>query len=199
LWRAFKAGLETASTEGDRAYFAAHLQLREQLILRDIGHWSHFVADASQPMHVSVHYNGWGPLPNPDGYTTAPIHAAFEGAYVRRFIPFDAVRDQLRPYADRGVATIEQRVPLYLAETLAQVVPLYRAAKASGDDDYATAQPAETAIVTKQLAAGASELRDEIVHAWHQSTQLVIGYPFVRVSDIEAGRVRVTPDTFGAD
>ncbi len=25
--------------------------------MRDVGNWGHFVADASQPLHVSVHFN----------------------------------------------------------------------------------------------------------------------------------------------
>ena len=199
MWRAFKAGFMRAKKPADKEYFLAHLALREQLIIRDIGYWSHFVADASQPMHVSVHFNGWGAYPNPNGYTTAPIHAAFEGSYVHNFIHFNSVWAQMRPYTDRGVATIEQRVPLYLAETLAQVGPTYQAAKDSGNDNYATAQPLETAIVTKQLAAGASELRDQIVDAWRQSAQITVGFPLVQVSDIEAGIVQVTPSTFGSD
>jgi hypothetical protein len=199
MWRAFRVGLDTASTVGDRAYFMAHLQLREQLIIRDIGYWSHFVADASQPMHVSIHYNGWGPYPNPKGFTTAPIHAPFEGSYVRNFVDFDAVRAQMRCYSDRGVNAIEQRVPLYLADTLAQVGAVYQAAKDSNDDNYATSQPLETAIVTQQLAAGAAELRDQIVDAWRQSMSITVGYPLVSVSEIEAGKVRITPETFGAD
>jgi hypothetical protein len=199
MWRAFKVGLETAKTVSDREYFLTHLALREKLIVRDIGYWSHFVADASQPMHVSVHFNGWGNYANPNGYTTAPIHAPFEGSFVRNFVDFDAVRAQMRPYTDRGVTTIEQRVPLYLAETLAEVVPVYLAAKNSNNDNYATAQPLEVAIVTKQLAAGASELRDQIVDAWRQSTLVTVGFPLVTVSDIESGAVQVTPLTFGAD
>jgi hypothetical protein len=76
---------------------------------------------------------------------------------------------------------------------------VYLAAKNSGNDNYATAQPLELAVVTKQLAAGASELRDEIVDAWRQSTQVTVGFPLVTVSDIESGAVQVTPTTFGAD
>lgn len=199
MWRAFKAGVETARSPGDREYFVTHLALREQLIVRDIGYWSHFVADASQPMHVSVHFNGWGNFANPNGYTNAPIHAPFEGSFVRNFVDFDAVRAQMRAYTDRGVTTIEQRVPLYLQETLSEVVPVYLAAKNSNNDNYATAQPLEVAIVTRQLAAGASELRDEIVDAWRQSTLVTVGFPLVTVSDVESGAVQVTPLTFGAD
>lgn len=199
MWRALSVGLGTAQTDADRAYFRFQLTLRQQLIIRDIGYWSHFVADASQPMHVSIHFNGWGNYANPNGYTTAGIHSPFEGSFVRKFVNFSAVAAQMRPYTDRGATTNEQRVPLYLAETLAQLVPVYQAAKDSNNDNYATAKPAELAIVIKQLAAGASELRDQIVDAWHQSTQITVGFPLVRVSDVESGAVKVTPMTFGSD
>ena len=198
IWRALTKGLSTAVSKEERAYFKFQLQIREQLTIRDIGYWSHFVADASQPMHVSVHFNGWGNFPNPNGYTTAPIHAPFEGSFVRNFLDFSMVGSAVAPYHDCG-CTIEERVPQYLAATLDQVVPVYEAAKAGGNDNYQTPQPAEVSIVTKQLAAAVSELRDEIVDAWRQSTDITIGFPLVRVSDVEAGTVRVTPDTFGSD
>lgn len=199
IWRALSAGLATATADADREYFRYQLQLRQTLTIRDIGTWSHFVADASQPMHVSIHFNGWGNVPNPNGYTTAPIHAPFEGTFVHDFIDFGSVYGQVRPYTDRGVGTIEQRVPLYLAETLSQVAPAYAAAQASGNDNYQTAQPAEVAIVTQQLAAGVAELRDEIVDAWRQSEQIAVGYPLVRVLDIESGAVKMTPATLASD
>lgn len=38
------------------------------------------MGDASQPMHVSVHFNGWGNCPNPNGHTDSKkIHFYFEG------------------------------------------------------------------------------------------------------------------------
>ena len=37
-------------------------------------------------MHVSIHYNGWGPFPNPDGFTQDRIHASLEGIYVHQNI-----------------------------------------------------------------------------------------------------------------
>ena len=171
IWRALSVGLATATADADREYFRYQLQLRQRLIIRDIGIWSHFVADASQPMHVSVHFNGWGNYPNPNGYTTAPIHAPFEGTFVHDFIDFGVVYGQIRPYTDRGVGTIEQRVPLYLAETLGQVAPAYAAAQASGNDNYRTAQPAEVAI----------------------------GYPLVRGTDIERPAVPMTTATLASD
>jgi hypothetical protein len=94
---------------------------------------------------------------------------------------------------------IERRTPLYLAETLAQSSRRIKAAQDSGNGNYATAQPEELAVVVQQLAAGASELRDQIVDAWRQSSTITVGFPLVQVSDIEAGTVTVTPLTFGSD
>jgi hypothetical protein len=51
-WRAAVKGAETAATPEERAWFEADRQLREKLTLRDIGIWSHYVGDASQPLHV---------------------------------------------------------------------------------------------------------------------------------------------------
>lgn len=197
MWRALQAGLSTATAPADVAYFRYQLQVRQQLILRDIGTWSHYVADGSQPMHVSVHFNGWGNYPNPNGYTTAGIHSPFEGAFVRKYIDFTTLN--VRPYTSRGVTSIEARVPAYLAETLSRLVPTYQAEKSSGGDRYATNQPAEHAVVQASVEAGVAELRDMIVDAWNQSTNITVGFPLVRVDDAIAGRVRITPQTFGAD
>lgn len=45
----------------------------------------------------------------------------------------------------------------------------------------------------------AAELRNQITDAWRQSANITVGFPLVRVSDAEAGIVRITPATFGAD
>lgn len=205
IWRALQAGLRTAATPEETAYFQYQLKLRQDLTLRDIGYWSHFVADASQPMHVSIHFNGWGSFdrsanhPNPRGFTTAPIHGPFEGAFVRNFVDFNAVNAQVPPYRDCG-CTIEQRVPQYLAQSLSALIPVYEAAGFGPNATlFRTATPEGVAIATQQLAAGVAELRDQIVDAWRQSADITVGFPLVTVRDAEAGAVRITPATFGAD
>ncbi len=195
IYRALVKGLQTATTDEDKSYFAYQLSLRKTLTLRDIGYWSHFVGDASQPLHVSIHYNGWGNYPNPNGYTTKPIHAQFEGAFVKNFVSPSEIQAEVPAYHDCKCA-IEARVPQYLAQTLSQVVPLYQVA---GTDLFQTAQPAEVAFATARLAAGAAELRDEIVDAWRQSTDIYVGYPLVKVSDILSGKVAMTRTTLAAD
>ena len=199
IWRVMQVGLTQARTDADRAWFTRGIAIRERLIVRDIGTWSHYVADGSQPLHVSVHFNGWGKYPNPNGYTNYAIHGPFEGAFVRRFVDFTAVEAAMTPPRDCG-CPIEQRAPAYLLETLSHLIEVYEAGGAGDRPDlYRSAVPAELSLVTARLAAGASELRDEIVMAWRQSDQIGVGYPVMRVGDALSGRIAITPATFGAD
>lgn len=198
--RAFTAAVNNPATSAaDRSYFQYQLQLRQTLTLRDIGYWSHFVADGSQPLHVSVHFNGWGNFPNPNGYTTQPIHARFEGAFVKNFVTINDVFNNMGPYAPCNCAGIEGRVKTYLNATLAQTIPLYQIGLASGNDNYQTAVPAQKEFVISRLAAGATELRDQIVDAWRSSATISIGYPLIKVSDVESGAVVLTADKFAGD
>ena len=69
-WRAASKGAETAATPEERTWFEADRRLREKLTLRDIGVWSHYAADAAQPMHVSVHFSSWATFPIPTATAT---------------------------------------------------------------------------------------------------------------------------------
>jgi len=137
------------------------------------------------PMHVSVHYNGWGRYPNPEGFTQAKIHTPFESTYVHANITDKDVVPLLAPYRDCR-CTIAKRTADYLIADLAEVVPFYRLEKAGA---FAKPTPEGKTFAAKRLAAGAAELRDMIVDAWHASDSLGVGYPEKKVSDIEAGKL----------
>ena len=195
-WRADAAGVRLAASAGGRAWFARDRQLRELLILRDLGYWSHFVGDASQPLHVSIHHSGWGNYPNPEGFSTASsLHGYVEGAFVRRVITRADVADKLPAYRDCGCG-IEARIAAYLRSTQAAVVPLYALEKAGGftGDDLRG-----KAFIAERLAAGAAELRDMVVDAWRQSLDGVVGYPPVPVREVEAGKLVPSDQMLGLD
>jgi hypothetical protein len=194
-WRALTKAIETAQTPEERAWFEADRRLREKLTLRDLGIWSHYGGDASQPLHVSVHFNGWGKYPNPDGYTEKKIHAYFEGAFVKRNLQRSAVAALVGPYQPCG-CTIEERTKALLLASLAQVVPLYALEK---EDGFKRGDVRGEAFATARLAAGAAAVRDMIVQAWEESADTPIGYPMVNVRDIESGKVRATRELFGSD
>lgn len=194
-WRALKKGIETATTPEERAWFESDLRLREKLTLRDIGIWSHYPGDASQPLHVSVHYNGWSDFPNPNGYTTKKIHAYFEGEFVKANLSRSAVAAGVRPF-EACKCAIEELTRLLLGASLAQVEALYGIEKVGG---FRKADPRGIAFATERLAVGATFTRDMIVEAWLDSANTPVGYPMVNVRDIESGKVRVTRALFGAD
>jgi hypothetical protein len=165
----------------------------EQLILRDIGMWGHFVGDACQPLHVTVHFNGWGKYPNPNGYTQSrKTHAMFEGEFVNRFVSEQRVA-ALMPRAGRLTAstillsqrTVLHEIERYLAQTAGTVPQLYTIEKAGG---FASGSPQAVQFTASRLATGAAELRDLTVWAWQDSLNASVGFPAERVRDILAGK-----------
>lgn len=194
-WRALTKAIETATSPEERAWFEADRRLREKLTLRDLGVWSHYGGDASQPLHVSVHYNGWGNYPNPEGYTTKKIHAHCKGEFVKRNLSRAAVAAEVGPYQPCG-CSIEDRTKALLLASLAQVGPLYVLEKEGG---FKRGNQQGVAFATTTLAARAKEVRHMIVQAWEESAETPVGYPMVNVKDIESGKVRATREMFGAD
>jgi len=184
-WRADVAGIKHTRNAQHRAWMLADKARREALILADLGALAHFVGDGSQPLHGSVHYNGWGDHPNPAGYTQDHIHTPFEGAFVRDHVAYGAVTAGMRPFQDCG-CPIDRRVGAYLADDVAAVIPLYELQKGGA---FAGADPRGVAFATRRLALGASELRDEIVLAWRAAGALKVGWAEVDLSAIESGQI----------
>jgi hypothetical protein len=194
-WRAATKGAETAQSAEERAWFEADRRLRERLTLRDIGVWSHYVGDASQPLHVSVHYEGWGAYPNPNGYTTKDFDAYFEGDFVRDNLTRSTVAVEIGPYRPCS-CPIEDRAKALLLASLAQVEPLYALEK---DGGLKPRDPRGIGFTSARLAAGAAAVRDMIVDAWLASADAPVGYPMVNVRDIESGKIRATRELFKGD
>jgi hypothetical protein len=201
-WRAFDYLARHTEENEARATFTAALKLREELIIHDIGVWGHFVGDGSQPLHVSIHYNGWGKYPNPNHYTQAHIHAPFEGEFVRDHVHADAVARLVPTGGPRSPdhlltqSEILTAVSEYLGLTASQVPTLYQIEKRGGFRD---ASPEAVDFVTARLADGARQLRDLVVLAWDDSLYESVGYPEIAVQDILSGKVTPAPSAFGGD
>lgn len=184
-WRVDAWGEKNAKTTEERAWYAHDRVMREKIALHDLGTWSHFVADGSMPMHASVHYNGWGKYPNPEGFTDAKIHSPFEGEYVHANIAEKDIVKAMPAYRDCGCA-IWVRMADYLVASQGEVVPLYRLEKQVG---LTKRTPEMDAFVTKELARGGAELRDMIIDAWKKSAELGVAYPEVKVKDVLDGQM----------
>ena len=194
-WRVDSWAEHHEKTASRRAWFARDRRLRELITVRDLGYWSHYVGDASQPMHVSIHFNGWGPFPNPKGYTQDKVHASFEGAFVRTNVDVVAVVAKLKPYDACG-CTIAQHTARYLLDTVATVEPFYALEKAGG---FKNGDARGKAFAAERLAAGASMLRDLVVDAWRASSSMNVGYPQIQPADVEAGKVDPYGPLIGED
>ena len=195
-WRVL-AAIEARETDpARRAWYREDRERREALLLRDIGLLSHYVGDAGQPLHLSIHYNGWGDHPNPEGFTTRRIHNDVD-SWPRGRIDLASVEAAMTaPVSCANPCPIRERVPTYIQMGLTQVVPLYRLEQSGS---LAAADEAASTFILTRLAAGASELRDLITAAWHEAGEARVGWPAIRVSEVEAGEVDPWDSMVGVD
>lgn len=183
-WRVLNAAEARETNLERQAWYRADRIRREALILRDIGVLGHYVGDGSQPHHTTIHYNGWGDYPNPEGFTRSrQTHAVFEGAFTSRVARLDAVEAAM-PAANVEGFDVRTRTAAYLTTTLGTVIPFYRMEKAGAFRD---ADARGATFVNERLAAGAGQLRDYVVAAWTVSATSAIGWPGVKVAEVEAG------------
>jgi len=196
-WRVLNAAEARETDPGKRAWYREDRLRREALILRDMGYLSHYVGDGSQPHHTTIHYNGWDrDTPNPQGFTTSrQTHGQFEGAFTARVARLETVEAAMAPPALDGF-DLRLRVPAYLKTTLAEVTPFYVLEKAGG---FADSDARGGAFVTARLAAAASELRDLYILAWRDAGDDAIGWPAVKVNEVEAGAADPWLAMYGAD
>ena len=195
-WRVLTAAEKRETNLERQAWYKADRIRREALILRDIGVLGHYVGDGSQPHHTSIHFNGWGDFPNPEGFTNSrQTHGQFEGAFTSRVARLDTVEAAMAPLNIDGF-DVKARTVSYLTTTLGTVIPFYRLEKLGGFRDV---DPRGAAFVNERLAAGAAELRDFITASWRASATASIGWPAVKVAEVEAGTVDPWKSMIGDD
>ncbi len=147
---------------------AAERNQIEQNIIYYGGVMGHYVADGSQPLHTTIHYNGWSTSANPDLYTREPLHWRFEGEYVKAKIkPEDF--SQLVKTAEKLDDPFSD-IMKFLFESYGQVEDLYRMDK-TARWDASNANPASKQFVARRLAAGSQMLANLWYTAWVNSRQ----------------------------
>jgi hypothetical protein len=136
----------------------------EARIVDDAGILGHYVADAANPHHETIHHHGWVGE-NPKGYSTdRTIHGRFESAYVQTHIRPDDFAALVAP-RPRTLLPLRDSVRAYLDQSYAQLDRLYELEKQEpfGPD---TRGPEHRRFVAERLAAGATALRDVWWTAW---------------------------------
>lgn len=142
----------------------------EARIVDDAGILGHFVTDGSQPLHTTVHYNGWSAdAPNPEGFTRdRTLHARFETDFVDRHVTQRAVGDLVRaPSPLSGDA--RAAVFAYLSDTHSLVEELYRLDRDVGFHPDAPVRSETVDFTARRLAAGARMLAVLWLSAWEES------------------------------
>lgn len=143
----------------------------EQNIIHIAGLLSHFVTDTGQPLHTSIHVNGWSPsVPNPNGYAGPGIHRRFETDYV-------ALALEERDFQDL-VGSVRLRSGPWLEEALSHI----RDSNRHVEQTYALDReqpfgsgkesPAAKRFTSERLAFSAEALRDFWFSAWVRSATL---------------------------
>jgi hypothetical protein len=167
VWERLKAAMRQYRTMHAAGEDTAPVQAA---IIFYAGWLGHYVGDASQPLHVTVQYNGWTG-PNPNGYTTSrQIHHQFEGPFVAANIHANDVQPLMTP-AKAIPGDMFDAYVAYLRTTAKYVEKVYQLEKVGGFVGAGTAESRR--FTAARLAAGASMLRDMIYSAWVDSAQPV--------------------------
>src|SRR5262245_430429 len=155
-------------------------RLVELEIASYMGRLGHYIADGAQPLHDSIHHDGWQG-PNPKGYTTDPrVHGRFESRFV----------DAIALTSDDIQANVPAAVVLpdafdaaiaHFNDAATHVEEVYQMDKAGvfepgappSSPEYAKAK----ALVRRQITRAAALLRDLANTAWVRSGETVTFSP----------------------
>jgi hypothetical protein len=143
----------------------------EQRIVNDAGILGHYVTDAANPHHTTIHFNGWNAdAPNPHGYTTdRHFHARFETAFVEAHVRQADVDRRVEGTVRSVAGDVHAAVMAHVRGTHEQVETLYRLDKQFGFDPKGAARPETRDFAAERLAAGAEMLRTLWWSAWQES------------------------------
>ena len=139
----------------------------EQTCAFDVFRLGHYIGDGANPMHNSIHSDGWRG-DNPDGFTTdRTVHGRFESRFVDGIglTPADILPRIGVPARREG--DLFDLVLAYLDESGDKVGEVYRLEQRDGFADFA--DPDVREMVYERTAAGAAMLRDMLCRAWKES------------------------------
>jgi hypothetical protein len=173
VWQRLKTDLREY-----RKAVAAHGDVApiEVAVLFDAGWLGHYVGDGSQPLHMTIQYNGWQPgTANPHSYTAEhKIHSQFESVYVTANVKRDDVAKLVAATKPKQIDDEWTQYLDYIHHSNSLVEKTYDLEKAGGFNGPGTAEA--KAFTQERLAAGAIELRDLIYSAWVHSADPVEEY-----------------------
>jgi hypothetical protein len=128
----------------------------------------HYVGDGSQPLHTTIHYNGWvATAPNPRNFTRDNgIHSRYESAYVNAAIDISKVRPNVQ--APQRLPSVWNSIKQYLARTFADLEPLYELEK-TGEFNPEKPRSKGTDFIAAELSRAGTMLASLWYTAWLES------------------------------
>ena len=132
------------------------------------GVMGHYIGDGSQPMHLTIHFNGWADnAPNPHDYTKdRNLHARYEIDYVNSAIEDAKVKPKVA--SPTRLNDVFGSIKQYLTQTFAEIEPLYELEK-SGEFNPQRPQAKGTAFIAAQIARASTMLGSLWYTAWLES------------------------------
>ena len=129
-----------------------------------MGWLGHYTADGAQPLHDTIHHDGWlGP--NPKNYTRDPrIHGRFESQFVDLIQLTEA---DLKPATPQLIDDPFAAFVAHLDDAYTHVEEVYQLDNAGAFADK-DSKPAK-ALAVRQLTRAAALLRDLVYTAWVES------------------------------
>ncbi len=150
----------------------------QENVIYVMGVMGHFVGDAAQPLHTTVHHHGWVG-PNPNGYSTNNrVHSWVDGGYLtkvggadfagmtRKGRVAEVVRMDGRPAKAEEVF---QAAALFVRDMNGQVEPFYAMEKAGKFSGEGESGREGKAFLEGQMLKGAQFLSDLWFTAWVQA------------------------------
>jgi hypothetical protein len=142
-----------------------------------MGVMGHFVGDGSQPLHTTIHFNGWVG-DNPHGYTSNhTFHAWIDGGYFRKTgePKFEALAGKIHPAERLGEPghpeAVFRAVVAYLVEQNKLVEPLYQLEKEGKLSGAGEQGLAGRPFLEAQLVKGGQMLGNVWLTAWLESPE----------------------------
>ncbi len=153
-WRSAKTAPDRESARANAVFYA--------------GVMGHYVGDGSQPMHMTIHFNGWANnVPNPKNYTKdRRLHSRYEEAYVNSAVQIAGVQPKVR--APQRLSDVFSSIKQYLAQGFDDLEPVYELEK-TGEFNPEQPRPKGTDFISTELARAAMMLGNLWYTAWLES------------------------------
>lgn len=145
----------------------------EENTLMTAGLLGHYVGDASQPLHSTVHHDGWNVTlePNPNGYRTKKgLHREFETFLANAAADEEEVQERIEPAREWSGDPLDWGLGI-IAESNGQVERLYELEKEGELRPWWPGKEGKD-FMHDRMATGAQNLRDLWCTAWRASKEL---------------------------